>query len=107
MSPIAKIGNVKIYNGNLEDNNKTDSICSLSENSLNAYPNCAYIYNNPYLVNKIIDDKNYCVIADNIYPLQNNNLNSEYKIGDTWKETHRKHKTRLATIHKPSLKANN
>ena len=78
--------NVKIYNGNLEDNNKTDSICSLSENSLNAYPNCAYIYNNPYLVNKIIDDKNYCVIADNIYPLQNNNLNSEYKIGDTSNE---------------------
>lgn len=60
--------NIKVYNNTPEDNKKTASICSLSDDKSIAYQNCAYKYNNPYLVNTVINNKSYCMLPKYINP---------------------------------------
>ena len=60
--------NIKTYNGQIGDETKPYSICTLSDDKSIAYENCAYKYNNPYLVNTVIDNKSYCMLPKDIYP---------------------------------------
>ena len=70
----AEKNNVKLYNNSTNDSLKK-SICSLSEDNKEAYQNCAYKYENPYLINTKIDGINTCTLPSGI-----NIKNSRYKI---------------------------
>uniref|UniRef100_A0A6C0IZZ7 Uncharacterized protein n=1 Tax=viral metagenome TaxID=1070528 RepID=A0A6C0IZZ7_9ZZZZ len=78
--------NIKVYNGKDDDNAKTNSICSLSDDKSIAYENCAYKYNNPYLVNTIIDGKSYCKLPEYLNPTPDYTVGKEiYKLGEMTK----------------------
>jgi hypothetical protein len=78
--------NIKVFNGKEDDNAKTNSICSLSDDKSIAYENCAYKYNNPYLVNTIKDGKSYCMLPELLNPTPDYTVDKEvYILGKTSK----------------------